>query len=153
MCLHRNAVIYKSCNTLHVEQMAALHKQWWFCKRICSVLVLLLVFKISAFVDAHFFSFFISWLLDLLVLYIYDYNSMLCKIVKSLLESQILFVVKNVTFVSLIPKKAGAVEIKDFRPISLIGGMNKIISKVLANRLKSQCWGRLFLILRLHLSR
>jgi hypothetical protein len=43
----------------------------------------------------------------------------------------------NATFVSLIPKKAGAVEIKDFRPISLIGGMYKIISKVLTNRLKS----------------
>jgi hypothetical protein len=43
----------------------------------------------------------------------------------------------NTTFVPLIPKKAGAVDIKDFRPISLIGGMYKIISKVLANRLKS----------------
>lgn len=43
----------------------------------------------------------------------------------------------NATFVSLIPKKAGAVDIKDFRPINLIGGMYKIISKVLANRLKS----------------
>jgi hypothetical protein len=39
--------------------------------------------------------------------------------------------------VSLIPKKSGAVDIKDFRPISLIGGMYKIISKVLANRLKA----------------
>jgi hypothetical protein len=43
----------------------------------------------------------------------------------------------NATFVSLIPKKAGVVEIKDFRPISLIGGMYKIISKDLTNRLKS----------------
>jgi hypothetical protein len=43
----------------------------------------------------------------------------------------------NATFVSLIPKKADAVEIKDFRPISLVGGVNKMISKVLANRLKS----------------
>jgi hypothetical protein len=32
----------------------------------------------------------------------------------------------NATFVSLIPKKAGAVDIKDFRPISLIGGMYQI---------------------------
>jgi hypothetical protein len=43
----------------------------------------------------------------------------------------------NTTFVSLIPKKARAVKIKDIQPISLIGEMNKIISKVLANRLKS----------------
>jgi hypothetical protein len=43
----------------------------------------------------------------------------------------------NATFVSLIPKKAEAVEAKDFRPISLVGGVYKIISKVLANRLKS----------------
>jgi hypothetical protein len=43
----------------------------------------------------------------------------------------------NATFVSLIPKKADAVEVKDFRPISLVRGVYKIISKVLANRLKS----------------
>jgi hypothetical protein len=29
----------------------------------------------------------------------------------------------NVTFVSLIPKKVEEVEIKDFRPISLVGGV------------------------------
>jgi hypothetical protein len=40
----------------------------------------------------------------------------------------------NATFVSLIPKKAGVVDIKDFRPISLVGGVYKIISKVLANK-------------------
>jgi hypothetical protein len=43
----------------------------------------------------------------------------------------------NATFVALIPKKAGAMEIKDFRPISLISGVYKIISKVLTSRLKS----------------
>jgi hypothetical protein len=43
----------------------------------------------------------------------------------------------NATFVSLIPKKADAVEVKDFKPIRLVGGVYKIISKVLAKRLKS----------------
>ena len=42
----------------------------------------------------------------------------------------------NTTFISLILKKSNAVEVKDFRPISLIGGVYKIIDKVLANRLK-----------------
>ena len=42
----------------------------------------------------------------------------------------------NVSFLALIPKKADAVEVKDFRPISLVGGIYKIISKVLANRLQ-----------------
>jgi hypothetical protein len=43
----------------------------------------------------------------------------------------------NATFISLIPKKADALEMKDFRPISLVGGVYKIVSKVLANRMKS----------------
>ena len=42
----------------------------------------------------------------------------------------------NVSFLALIPKKADAVEVKDFRPISLVGGIYKIISKVLANSLR-----------------
>jgi hypothetical protein len=42
----------------------------------------------------------------------------------------------NATFLTLIPKKTDAVEVKDFRPISLVGGVYKILSKVLANRLK-----------------
>jgi tripartite-type tricarboxylate transporter receptor subunit TctC len=33
----------------------------------------------------------------------------------------------NSTFVSLIPKKAGVVDIKDFRPISLVRSVYKII--------------------------
>jgi hypothetical protein len=42
----------------------------------------------------------------------------------------------NATFVSLIPKKTAALEFKDFRPISLVGGTYKILAKLLANRLK-----------------
>jgi hypothetical protein len=42
----------------------------------------------------------------------------------------------NATFVTLVPKKADAEEVKDFRPISLVGGMYKIPSKVLTNRIK-----------------
>jgi hypothetical protein len=41
----------------------------------------------------------------------------------------------NATFLSLIPKKVSAVEVKDFRPISLVGSVYKILAKVLANRL------------------
>uniref|UniRef100_A0A2N9FVR5 Reverse transcriptase domain-containing protein n=1 Tax=Fagus sylvatica TaxID=28930 RepID=A0A2N9FVR5_FAGSY len=42
----------------------------------------------------------------------------------------------NATFLALIPKKVEAVEVKDFRPISLIGGVYKILAKLLANRLR-----------------
>lgn len=42
----------------------------------------------------------------------------------------------NATFLALIPKKNDASNIRDFRPISLVGSLYKILSKVLANRLK-----------------
>jgi hypothetical protein len=42
----------------------------------------------------------------------------------------------NSTFISLFPKVHGAKEIKDFRPISLVGGIYKIIAKVLANKMR-----------------
>jgi hypothetical protein len=35
----------------------------------------------------------------------------------------------NATFVSLIPKKADAVDVKDFRPINLVGGVYKLSPK------------------------
>jgi len=38
----------------------------------------------------------------------------------------------NTTFIGLIPKKVGATNIKDFRPISLVGCIYKLLSKVLA---------------------
>ena len=47
----------------------------------------------------------------------------------------------NATFIALIPKKVGAEELKDFRPISLIGGVYKIITKLLAERLKKVIQG------------
>ena len=42
----------------------------------------------------------------------------------------------NATFLTLIPKKFDAVDVQDFRPISLLGEMYKIIVKVLANRMR-----------------
>jgi hypothetical protein len=50
----------------------------------------------------------------------------------------------NATFVTLIPKKRNAVNIRDFRPISLIGSIYKILSKVLANRLRKVLDGLIF---------
>ncbi|GJW69780.1 putative RNA-directed DNA polymerase, eukaryota, reverse transcriptase zinc-binding domain protein [Tanacetum coccineum] len=41
----------------------------------------------------------------------------------------------NSSFIKLIPKSPGAKLVKDFRPISLIGSLYKIIAKLLANRL------------------
>uniref|UniRef100_A0A2N9I574 Reverse transcriptase domain-containing protein n=1 Tax=Fagus sylvatica TaxID=28930 RepID=A0A2N9I574_FAGSY len=43
----------------------------------------------------------------------------------------------NATFVALIPKKPGVSDVKDFRPICLIGSVYKIRSKILANCLKA----------------
>ena len=40
---------------------------------------------------------------------------------------------KSASFLTLIPKKVDVVEAKDFQPISLVGGIYKIIFKVLAN--------------------
>ena len=48
---------------------------------------------------------------------------------------------RNSTFLVLIPKKGGVEDLKDFRPISLVGSVYKLIAKVLANRLKKVMHG------------
>ena len=42
----------------------------------------------------------------------------------------------NASFLVLIPKKIGAEYLKDFRLICLVGSLYKLLTKVLANRLK-----------------
>lgn len=42
----------------------------------------------------------------------------------------------NVTLLVLILKKRAVEDVKDFRPISLLGSLYKIVAKVLANRLR-----------------
>nr|GEY79406.1 RNA-directed DNA polymerase, eukaryota [Tanacetum cinerariifolium] len=41
----------------------------------------------------------------------------------------------NASFIALIPKVADAKVVNDFRPISLIGSLYKVVTKILANRL------------------
>ena len=43
----------------------------------------------------------------------------------------------NASFLSLIPKKNNALNIRDFWPISLVGSVYKLLSKMLANRLRT----------------
>ena len=43
----------------------------------------------------------------------------------------------NASFLVLIPKKNNVEDFKDLRPTSLVGGLYKILTKVLANRIKN----------------
>ena len=42
----------------------------------------------------------------------------------------------NAIFLCLIPKKVNAINNKDFRPMRLVGSLNKLLTKVLAHRLR-----------------
>lgn len=41
----------------------------------------------------------------------------------------------NATFLALIPKKGGVKDLRDFKSISLVGGLYKLLVEVLTNRL------------------
>lgn len=59
-----------------------------------------------------------------------------CSMVKSFFHSGYLLKQLNHTFIALIPKTANPASVSQFRPISLCNVSYKIISKLLANRLK-----------------
>ena len=42
----------------------------------------------------------------------------------------------NATFICLIPKKLNSISVKDFRPISLVTSLYKVLAKILSLRLK-----------------
>ena len=58
------------------------------------------------------------------------------KIFQEFWRDGIIHGVTNETYICLIPKKANSSKVKDFRPISLVTSLYKIISKVLSSRLK-----------------
>ena len=55
---------------------------------------------------------------------------------KEFYEQNVFLKSLNNTFLVLLPKKGGVEDLRDFRPISLLGGLYKLLAKVLANRLK-----------------
>ncbi|KAM1060262.1 hypothetical protein TB1_024191 [Malus domestica] len=59
------------------------------------------------------------------------------KVLEEFFESGIINAVTNETYICLIPKKADSVNLKDYRPISLVTSLYKVVAKVLATRLKN----------------
>jgi hypothetical protein len=47
------------------------------------------------------------------------------------------FKLLNMAFITLLPKKADAMQVKDYRTISLVHSFAKLVTKFLANRLAS----------------
>ena len=55
---------------------------------------------------------------------------------KEFYEQNVFLKSLNNTFFVLLPKKGETEDLRDFRPISLLRGLYKLLAKVLANRLK-----------------
>ena len=58
------------------------------------------------------------------------------KVMEEFYGSGIINGLSNETYICLIPKKLNSCRVRDFRPISLVTSMYKIITKVLAKRLQ-----------------
>ena len=52
-------------------------------------------------------------------------------------NSGVVNIITNETLFCLIPKKVNSSKVKDFRPISLVTSLYKVITKVLSNRISS----------------
>ena len=59
-----------------------------------------------------------------------------CAYILNFFETGTIFAGFNTTWVTLIPKKKGLLEVSDFRPISLVGSLYNVIAKILSSRLK-----------------
>ena len=58
------------------------------------------------------------------------------KVMEEFFEAGIINAVTNETFICLIPKKSDSLKVTDYRPISLVTGLYKIVAKTLASRLR-----------------
>ena len=58
------------------------------------------------------------------------------KVMEEFFEKGIINAVTNETFICLIPKKSDSLKVTDYRPISLVTSLYKIVAKVLASRLR-----------------
>ena len=54
----------------------------------------------------------------------------------SFLKQDILDPSLNITWVTLVPKKSIATEVRDYRPISMVGSVYKVIAKIMSRRLR-----------------
>ena len=60
----------------------------------------------------------------------------LLKVFNEFFENGLINAKTNATYICLIPKKLNSISIKDFRPISLVTSLYKILVKVLSLRLR-----------------
>ena len=62
----------------------------------------------------------------------------LCKVFQNVTTQNVSLAPLNSSYIVLLPKKEAPATVQDFRPISLLHGVQKILSKMLANRLQDK---------------